>query len=121
MLRERRLELLQACFNQRRPYLPDFLTPVPAGCDEDLDADLHQVATTSAGRVRAELDVLATTAAGGAPGRRAGRLLPGHPRPRVAEAPRTPRIRHRTPRARRVPPRRRLRARGPALVHGLGR
>ncbi|WP_194891155.1 ArsR/SmtB family transcription factor [Catenulispora pinisilvae] len=78
VLRERRLELLQACFNQRRPYLPDFPTPVPADY-EDLDAELHQVATTSAGRVRAELDVLATTAAGGVPDQAASRSDLGRP------------------------------------------
>lgn len=54
-LGEGRLELLTAVtMDDRSRYAPDFLTPVLAGYDLGVDAELHQVATTTPERVRYE-------------------------------------------------------------------
>jgi DNA-binding transcriptional ArsR family regulator len=55
-LRTRRLDLLAAVtLKGLHCYSPDLLAPVPAGYENSLDAELHQVATTSAARVRYEM------------------------------------------------------------------
>lgn len=52
----RRLELLAAAAGQSAyAYAPDFLTPEPAAFDDNLEEELHQVATTGMERVGYEM------------------------------------------------------------------
>ncbi|WP_433273781.1 helix-turn-helix domain-containing protein [Actinosynnema sp. CS-041913] len=49
------LRLLAGFLGQHRGYVPDFLNPLPAGYDADVDRELHEVATTPPEQVAAEL------------------------------------------------------------------
>jgi Helix-turn-helix domain len=59
VLLQRRLYLLESLMvGAARSYVPDLVNPQPASYDPELDAELHQVATTPTDRVTKEIDVM---------------------------------------------------------------
>ncbi|WP_327687587.1 hypothetical protein OHU45_02720 [Streptomyces tubercidicus] len=54
------LAALGSLYGGQSRYIPDFLTPYPAGQQEAFADELHQVATAPASRVGPELDLVVT-------------------------------------------------------------